>query len=249
MNRALAPSKRKSTRREKLRETTLVEIRSVARRLLVAEGSAAVTFNAIAREMGMSGPALYRYYDSQADLVEALRVEFYGELIGEMRRAGEQEPTDRPGRRLLAISRALRAWAIAHRAEFSWLFASPAPVRGEPRCDPAASETGQAFGKVFLEQIVAIWQTQRFPIPNLEEMDPSLAAQLDAYSDKIGGCLPPEAAYVFLSCWMRLYGLLCMEILNQIGFAFSDLEPVFEECLQELCGLLDIPYEAPSKTV
>lgn len=245
MNHALALSKRNFTRREKLREATLVEIRSVARRLLATEGSAAVTFNAVAREMGMSGPALYRYYASQADLVEALRAEFYGELIGEMRKAGEREPENKPGQRLLAICRALRGWAVDHRAEFGWLFASPALGRGGPRCDPASSETGQAFGKVFLEQVVAIWQTQRFPIPDLEGMDPSLAAQMDVYSDKIGGCLPPEAAYVFLSCWMRLYGLLCMEILNQISFAFSDLEPVFEECLQELCGLLDIPYEAP----
>lgn len=245
MSRPPTSSKRNVTRREKLREATLVEIRSVARRLLATGGSAAVTFNAVGREMGMSGPALYRYYASQAELIEALRAEFYSELIGEMRRAGERVPADRPGRRLLAICRALRAWAITHRAEFGWLFASPAPARDEPYCDPATSETGQAFGKVFLEQVVAIWQTQRFPIPDLEEMDPSLAAQLDTYSDRIGRCLPPEAAYVFLSCWIRLYGLLCMEVLDQIGFAYNDMEPVFEECLQELSRLLDVPYEAP----
>lgn len=234
----------KMTRRARQRAATLEEIRRVARRLLVERGSAAVSINAIAREMGLSGPALYRYYASQAELAAALRADFYRELIDRMRAAGEQ-CGGTPGRRLLAISRALRGWAVAHPAEFGWLFASPAPAMGEPRGASPDCETGQAFGLVFLEQMVDIWQTQRFPVPSLEDMDPSLAEQLRAYSQKIDGKLPPEAAYVFLSCWMRLYGLLCMEVLNQISFAFTDLEPVFEESLQELCRMVDVPYEAP----
>ncbi len=236
-------AKQSMSRREKLREATLVEIRTTARKLLVTKGSTAVTINAVARKMGMSGPALYRYYASQAQLIEALRADFYRELIAKMRHAGESR-AGTAGCRLLAICRALRGWAVAHPAEFRWLFASPAPPLEERRCDPSTSGSGQAFGLVFLEQVVEIWQTRRFPIPSLEDMDPSIAGQLRAYSEKIGGSLPPEAAYIFLSCWMRLYGLLCMEVLGQISFAYSDLEPVFEECLQELCRLLDIPYEA-----
>jgi AcrR family transcriptional regulator len=233
------------TRRERVRQATLKEIRSIARKLLVAEGVNAVTVNAVARAMGMSGPALYRYYGSQGELIEALTADFYCELIGTMRAAGEDRRADTPGRRLLAISRALRGWAIAHPAEFAWLFASRIPASRIARCVPQTEGSGRAFGQVFMDQIVEIWQLQRFPVPSLEDMAPSLAEQLRDYSQKIGGRLPPEAAYIFLTCWMRLYGLLCMEVLNQISFAFSDLEPVYEECLQELCRLLDVPYEPP----
>ena len=58
-----------TNRRERIREATLIEIRTVARELLVRHGSSAVTINAVAREMGMSGPALYRYYASHEELV------------------------------------------------------------------------------------------------------------------------------------------------------------------------------------
>lgn len=234
-------------RRARIREAALKEIRSIARRLLVAEGSAAVTINAVAREMGMSGPALYRYYSSQGELIDALTSDFYRELIAAMRTAAEHPAADTPGRRLLAISRALRGWANSHPAEFAWLFASRVPTSRIAQCGPHANDSGRAFCLVFLEQIVEIWQTQRFPIPSLEDMAPSLAAQLHAYSERIDGRLPPEATYVFVTCWTRLYGLLCMEVLNQISFAYTDLEPVYEECLQELCRLLDIPYEPPSQ--
>lgn len=49
-----------------------------------------------------------------------------------------------------------------------------------------------------------------------------------------------EAAHVFLSCWIRLYGLLCMEVLHQLDFAYSDLEPVSEECLRDLSAMIGL---------
>ncbi|WP_309083603.1 TetR/AcrR family transcriptional regulator [Chelativorans sp.] len=220
----------------------MAEIRGNARELLVTLGVPAVTVNAVARRMGVSGPALYRYYPSQGELLDALRNDFYCELVETLKSARDRSGAEAPGCRLLAISRALREWAITHPAEFGCLFASRASPE---QCTSVVSQTGQAFGQVFLEEFVAIWRSKRFPIPSLEDMDPLLAEQLQAYSERIGGVLPPEACYVFLSCWMRLYGLLCMEVLGQIGFAFSNLAPVYEECLQDLCRLIDVPYDAP----
>ena len=39
--------------------------------------------------------------------------------------------------------------------------------------------------------------------------------------------------HVFLSCWIRLYGLVCMEVFGHLRFALDDAEPVFEA---ELAG-------------
>ena len=51
---------------------------------------------------------------------------------------------------------------------------------------------------------------------------------------------------MFLTAWIRLYGLLCMEVMKQLDFAYRDLEPVFEECLREICGMFALEYEPPS---
>ncbi|WP_274425445.1 TetR/AcrR family transcriptional regulator [Chelativorans sp. YIM 93263] len=236
------------SRREQIREATLADIRKAARELLVSKGSTAVTVNAVARKLGVSGPALYRYHASQADLVKDLRKELFGELIEWLRQAGATPAADTPARRLLTITRALRGWAVSHRPEFCWLFASPAPDVTCRDCAAYDRQSGRAFSQVFLEQVAEIWETRRFPIPSLDDKDPSLARQIQVFSeDSIGGRLPPEAAYIFLHCWMRLYGLLCMEALNQISFALTDVEPVFEEYLQDLCSLLDVPYEEPGE--
>ena len=57
------------TRRSRVRDATVAEIKATARTLLVAEGPEALTLRAIARAMGMTAPALYRYFDSHEALV------------------------------------------------------------------------------------------------------------------------------------------------------------------------------------
>jgi AraC-like DNA-binding protein len=52
------------SRRDRLRAATTQEIIQTARRLLVEQGAEAVSLRAIAREMGMTAPALYRYFGS-----------------------------------------------------------------------------------------------------------------------------------------------------------------------------------------
>src|SRR4051795_10766963 len=52
------------SRRDRLRAATKAEIVETARKLLVADGLTGVTLRAIGRDMGMTAPALYRYYAS-----------------------------------------------------------------------------------------------------------------------------------------------------------------------------------------
>ncbi|MDA3649478.1 WHG domain-containing protein [Saccharopolyspora indica] len=228
-----------TSRRERLRQAALEEIHGAARALLVEGGPAAVTINAVARRVGMSGPALYHYYSSHDELVGAVTADFFRELATTMERARDAIATAPVGDRLLAACRAMRGWATAHPAEFGWIFASPiTPAHqwpGSPR-----NQAGQRFEQVLLDLTAELWRTRPFPVPGPAELAPSLRGQLAAYSESIGGALPPEAAHVFLSCWVRLYGLLCMEVLHQLDFAYTDLEPVFEECLRDISGRLGI---------
>lgn len=231
------------SRRERLREATRVEIRTTARELLNAQGSAAVTVNAIAREMGVSGPALYRYYASHDELVGAMTADFYRELTATIVAVRDAHAADSASRRLLAMCRAMRSWALDNTPEFGWMFASPIPDSERRRHDSPRRIAGQSFEQIFMAEIVQLWATDPFPVPRLEDLAPSLRDQLRDYSDKVGDPLPPEAVHVFLTCWIRLYGLLCMEVLNQLDFAYTDLTPVFEECLRDIMRVLGLGHE------
>ncbi|SEH01978.1 DNA-binding transcriptional regulator, AcrR family [Nonomuraea solani] len=228
------------SRRDRVRQATLAEIRAAARGLLIEQGPAAVTINAVAREMGMSGPALYHYFAGHDELIGAVTADFFRELTAVMEAARDACPPDDHGRRLLATCRAMRAWAITHRAEFGWVFASP--ITSERRPDSPRELAGRDFEQVFLEEVTELWTIRPFPVPEPGELDPSIREQLRAYTVSTGVALPVEAVHVFLTCWIRLYGLLCMEVLNQLDFAYTDLGPVFEETLRELAPKLGLDY-------
>ena len=53
--------------------------------------------------------------------------------------------------------------------------------------------------------------------------------------------LPLGVMQVFLSCWIRLYGLVCMEIFGHLKFALADAEPMFEAELHSLGWVPSVP--------
>jgi AcrR family transcriptional regulator len=66
------------------------EITMTARRLLVEQGSEAASLRAIAREMGMTAPGLYRYYESREDLIRHVCADIFRELSADIRQAIEE---------------------------------------------------------------------------------------------------------------------------------------------------------------
>jgi AcrR family transcriptional regulator len=72
------------SRRERARAATVEEIKSTARDLMREQGTTDVRFTDIARVMGMTAPALYRYYGDRDELLTELIADAYvalGEAI------------------------------------------------------------------------------------------------------------------------------------------------------------------------
>ncbi|HEY6748117.1 MAG TPA: TetR/AcrR family transcriptional regulator [Mycobacteriales bacterium] len=234
----------KLNRRDRVRAATVTEIKDTARSLLVSEGPDGLSLRAIAREMGMTAPALYRYFPSREDLVLALIADLYDELTATIAAArDEQDPADAP-MQLAAASRAFRHWARAHQREFGLLFGSPIPgidVRhgadgGDD--DNPAHQAAERFGQLFGELVARIYLAAPFPIPADEEIDPALREELRTWCREFPVDMPLGAAQVFMSCWIRLYGMVAMEVFGHMDFALPDAEPIFEVELRDLAAKL-----------
>ena len=115
------------TRRGRARAATDKDIRRTARALLVEQGPEAVTLRAIARELGITAPALYRYYESRDDLLENLRLDVIADLSLELAEQTAALPDDGTAR-LFGVCRGFRRWSLGHPKEFT------ARVRLTDRC-------------------------------------------------------------------------------------------------------------------
>ncbi|GAA0271147.1 TetR/AcrR family transcriptional regulator [Cryptosporangium japonicum] len=234
------------TRRERLRAETVEEIQTTARRMLVSDGYDGLSLRAIARAMGMSAPALYRYYASREELISALVDELKIELTTALETVRDAQP-DLVGK-LLECSREFRRWAMAHPAEFTLVFTSSAIGLDRPREDGSVDPTGERFGNVFGELITELYLTRPFPILADDEIDTLLKDQLQEWNDCFPQPLPLGVTHAFLTCWIRLYGTVSMEVFGQLKFALSDAGPMFEAELRSLGAMLGFggEYRPPS---
>src|SRR6476469_8423087 len=106
------------SRRERLRAETFAEITELAMAQVEEGGPAALSLNGIAKQMRMSGPAIYRYFASRDDLLEQLVVDVYGDLAEVLGQALEQARRRRPEARFRALADAYRGWALEYPGKY-----------------------------------------------------------------------------------------------------------------------------------
>jgi AcrR family transcriptional regulator len=232
------------TRRDRLRAATVREITQTARHLLVEYGPPAVTLRAIAREMGMTAPALYRYFDSHEELLGRLVGDLFSDLVDELNHAVRGVPPSDLSGRFLVAARGFRRWALAHEREYALLFGTPLPGLDVDHDDFAAMSS-RRLGWTFLTLFLDLWQQNPFPIDADEDLDPVLRAQLKRYRKCLGISLPLGALLVFLQCWVRLQGSVSLEVFGHLRFAFDEPEPLFELMLAEVGPRLGLTYSPP----
>jgi AcrR family transcriptional regulator len=202
---------------------------------------------AIAREMGMTAPALYRYFGSHEELIKHVIADIFIELTSDLHTAIDEAGAISPGdttAKVIAAAREFRRWSLNHQREFGLLFGTPLPGVNIEQ-DEITAECGGKFGNTFFALVLELWHRHPFPVPADEEIDPGLLDQLERYREGLGDLaagLPRGLLLIFLRCWVRLYGIVSLEVFGHLGFALDDAEPLFELMLAETAPLLGLEY-------
>lgn len=183
--------------RDRFRAQMRQEVKDAALRQLAGGGPQALSLNAIAKELGVSGPALYRYFAGRDALLTELILDAYADLTAAV--AGAP-------RRLADLAAAYRSWAVTQPHRYRLLFAAPLP--GYDAHDERLVAAAQRAMTVLLEAVG--------PGP---EPEPALARQLAAWS----GTTDPAVALHAVTAWSRLHGLVSLEIEG--NFRSMGLDP------------------------
>lgn len=228
------------TRRELLRAETLAEIKQVARQQMATEGAAALSLRAIAREMGLSAPALYRYFDSRDALVTELIVEAYTDLAAAMATAVQSQPPADYAARFRAAAFAYREWAIAHAQDYALIYGTPIPGYEAPRERTVAPATqvniviGVVLGEALAAGQLVIPPAYTDLTDNLQRPLAELAAQL--------GEPPPPTAVILLtmSLWSHIHGLVWGELYEHFAPNIADSGELFAVEINAICQRLGL---------
>jgi AcrR family transcriptional regulator len=238
------------TMRERYRAQVRQEVKQAALRQLAEAGPAGVSISAIGKELGVSGPALYRYFASRDDLLTELVIDAYDDLAAALRIVGR--PAGRPaGRggtraRLEVYARAYRAWALAEPHRYRLLFGPPLP--GYDAHTQRLVDAAQAAMNVLLEALrdpadraagAPAEQPAGAPA-SVGRLAASpgepLATQLSAWVTARHVDIDPAIALRSVLLWSRLHGFVSLEIAGNFASMGIDPGALFEVQLAELVG-------------
>ena len=96
----------------------------MARQQMAEEGTAALSLRSIARRMGVTAPALYRYYADRDALITALITDAYNDLANTLEAARDAAPAGDYAQRIYDAALAYRRWALDHPTDYICLMTS-----------------------------------------------------------------------------------------------------------------------------
>jgi AcrR family transcriptional regulator len=121
------PALEPPTMRARYRAQVRGEVKQAALSQLAESGPAGLSVSAIGKQLGVSGPALYRYFASRDELLTELVIDAYHDLADALRAAATQAASQEPRARLEALARGYRSWALAQPHRYRLLFGPPLP--------------------------------------------------------------------------------------------------------------------------
>jgi AcrR family transcriptional regulator len=200
--------------RDRFRAQVRGEVKQVALRQLAEGGPQALSINAIGKELGVSGPALYRYFASRDDLLTELVADAYLDLASALATATRRARRRSPAQRLRAFAAAYRDWANAEPHRYRLLFAAPLPGY-DAQSERLVTASREAMN-VLLDVLVGLG-------PDKGRTSP-LDGQLDRWArSRELTTIDPAVALRAVITWSRLHGLVSLEIEG--NFASMGLDP------------------------
>ncbi|MET7319266.1 TetR/AcrR family transcriptional regulator [Streptomyces sp. NPDC005549] len=215
------PEARTSTPRERYRTQVRAEIKEHAWEQIATAGASALSLNAIAKRMGMSGPALYRYFDGRDELITELIRDAYRSQADTLRAAAEA------GADLAGLAHALRAWALDDPQRYFLIFGTPVPGYHAP----------DDITEIAAETMAVIVDAAAAPPSPGGGTDGAFDAHLDTHRQWAGDRpAPAPVLHRALSFWSRLHGVLSLELAGQFTGMGFDPALLFEAELKDLLG-------------
>jgi len=192
-------------------EKTQEQIKSVARRQMQAQGTAGLSLRAIARELGVSAPALYRYYPSLDALITALILDAFHALADALEAAEATFPDEEPRGQLRAALLAYREWALAHPTDFELIYGNPIPGYSAPaeQTVPAASRALAILGRI-TDRGVRSGHIRLTPA--LTTIPESVNAHLSLLAPGYG--TSAEVLHTCMIGWTRIHGAIQLELFG-----------------------------------
>jgi AcrR family transcriptional regulator len=229
------------SRRARLREQTVADIKAAARKELMERGGYDLSLRSVAREVGMTPSALYRYFESRDELITEIVTDGFRSLAVALKAAAaDGESRGLTGcDRWVNVAQAHRRWALDNPSEYAVAYARNVNGYNDDKSlmvDCVREGVDVMFG-------VMIAAIQEGSI-NVDAMEAALTDQtrteLQAWKDEWQLPLSPGALAACLYGWTQLHGFINLEMYGHYPIHVQNLDALFEQ--QMRAALSVVPF-------
>ena len=129
--------------------TTQEQILESACRLYLSDGFEGFSMRKLAREVGVTAPALYKYYGSKEDVLAAVVAEGYRQFSQHLYRALEGRT---PGERLAMAAQGYLQYSLEHSSFYEAMYTAPEMI-GMERLPEEITQQGCAIGQFWADRV------------------------------------------------------------------------------------------------
>jgi AcrR family transcriptional regulator len=207
------------TMRERYRAQVRQQVKEAALRQLAEAGPGALSISAIGKQLGVSGPGLYRYFASRDDLLTELVIDAYHDLATALTTATSHVPDHHPRDRFEALARAYRRWAVGQPHRYRLLFGPPLP--GYEAHKQRLVEASRAAMSLLLGVLRDVG-------PGSAEPSGPLASELTTWAQQHGSRTDAATALRAVLIWTQLHGIVSLEIAGNFASMSIDPDQLFD---------------------
>lgn len=211
------------------REATTEQIKVTAQRLMAQHGTSGLSMRAIAREMGISAPALYHYFSSMDDLITALILDAFNGLADACEAGRNAEETTLT--QIRGAMHGYRNWALAHPTQFQLIYGNPIPGYEAPveLTVPASARTLLVFGRLIEAAIQTGEINPQVAIP--PENEAALQHIITEFTNNEGSVM---SAYITNMGWSIMHGIVMLELFGHLAPVVGDVDAFYDAQIDQL---------------
>jgi AcrR family transcriptional regulator len=213
-------------------------IKETAWRQIAEKGAPALSLRAIARELGITAPAIYNYFPNRDALVTALIIDAYTSFGDWQIEARDAVPAENLSERLKATGLAYRNWALTYPQRYQLIFGTPIPGYEAPheKVMPSAARSLSALVSV----IEGLRAEGKLNAPGFPEVNQEYKFSFEAWKN-YGGSVDLLSLSVAVLIWARVHGIVSLEIAGNLppfgpegdGLYIYELEAIKRQFIRE----------------
>ncbi len=222
-------------------EETQAAIKAIARQQMAAQGTAGISLRGIARALGRSAPALYRYFPTRDDLITALIVDGFNALADALEAEAAAAAALPIQEQIMAVLTAYRRWALANPIDFQLIYGNPIPGYSAPAeiTVPASIRTFVPISRLIESARVSGVLVPKAPFDTIPASIEAHAAQMIAAN---GYPIALITFHLAMIGWAQLHGLIMLELFGHLGPTVGDTDAFYGASLRTLLTAMGLRW-------